>query len=109
MLALAALVATFAGVLALSPGARGALADWLDFLPGVRVERVDELPSMPLTSWTGVYGVEVTLAEAEERAPFEILLRSRWECPTSSTTTAIRRAASWSRPSTGRSAMRVSC
>ena len=74
VLALAALVATLAGVLALSPGARGALADWLDFLPGVRVERVDELPSMPLTSWTGVYGVEVTLAEAEERAPFDILL-----------------------------------
>ena len=74
VLALAAVVAAFAAVLAASPGARGALADWLDFLPGVRVERVDELPSMPLASWTGVYGEEVTLAEAESRAPFEILL-----------------------------------
>jgi len=74
VLALAALVAAFAGVLAASPGARGALADWLDFLPGVRVERVDELPSMPLASWTGVYGEEVTLAEAERLAPFDLLL-----------------------------------
>lgn len=73
VLALAA-VAAFAAVLAVSPGARGALADWLDFLPGVRIERVDELPSMPLSSWTGVYGEEVTLAEAERQAPFEILL-----------------------------------
>ena len=61
-------------MLAVSPGARGALADWLDLLPGVRIERVDELPSMPLSSWTGVYGEEVTLAEAERQAPFEILL-----------------------------------
>ena len=74
VLALAAAVAAFAAVLAVSPGARGALADWLDFLPGVRIERVDELPSMPLSSWTGVYGEEVTLAEAERQAPFEILL-----------------------------------
>jgi hypothetical protein len=74
VLALAAVVAAFAAVLAVSPGARGALADWLDFLPGVRIERVDELPSMPLSSWTGVYGDEVTLAEAERQAPFEILL-----------------------------------
>ena len=74
VLALAAMVAAFAAVLAVSPGARGALTDWLDFLPGVRVERVDELPSMPLASWTGVYGEEVTLAEAERQAPFEILL-----------------------------------
>lgn len=73
VLALAA-VAAFAAVLAVSPGARGALADWLDFLPGVRIERVDELPSMPLSSWTGVYGEEVTLAEAERQAPFEVLL-----------------------------------
>ena len=29
---------------------------------------------MPLASWTGVYGEEVTLAEAERQAPFEILL-----------------------------------
>jgi len=73
VLALAA-AAAFAAVLVVSPGARGALADWLDFLPGVRIERVDELPSMPLSSWTGVYGEEVTLAEAERQAPFEILL-----------------------------------
>jgi hypothetical protein len=73
VLALAA-VAAFAAVLAASPGARGALADWLDFLPGVRVERVDELPSMPLAAWTGVYGEKVSLAEAEREAPFAILL-----------------------------------
>ena len=29
---------------------------------------------MPLSSWTGVYGEEVTLAEAERQAPFEISL-----------------------------------
>jgi hypothetical protein len=74
VVALAAVIAAFAAVLAVSPGARGALADWLDLLPGVRIERVDELPSMPLSSWTGVYGEEVTLAEAERQAPFEILL-----------------------------------
>lgn len=74
VMVLAAFVAAFAAVLAGSPGARGALADWLDFLPGVRVARVDELPNMPLASWTGVYGGEVTLAEAERQAPFEVLL-----------------------------------
>jgi hypothetical protein len=74
VLALAAVVAAFGAVLAVSPGARGALTDWLDFLPGVRVERVDELPTMPLASWTGVYGEKVTPAEAERQAPFEILL-----------------------------------
>jgi hypothetical protein len=74
VLVLAAVVAACAAVLAASPGARSALADWLDFLPGVRVERVDELPSMPLAAWTGVYGERVTLAEAEREAPFPVLL-----------------------------------
>jgi hypothetical protein len=74
VVAFAGVVAVFAAVLAVSPGARGALADWLDFLPGVRVERVDELPSMPLAQWTDVYGEQVTLAVAERQAPFDILL-----------------------------------
>jgi hypothetical protein len=74
VVALAAVVAAFAAALAVSAGARGALADWLEFLPGVRVERVDELPTMPLAQWTDIYGEQVTLAVAERQAPFDILV-----------------------------------
>jgi hypothetical protein len=74
VVAFAAVVAAFAAVLAVSAGARGALADWLEFLPGVRVERVDELPTMPLAQWTDIYGEQVTLAVAERQAPFDILV-----------------------------------
>jgi hypothetical protein len=59
----AALAAT---VLALSPGARGALRDLLDLVPGISIERVEKLP---LTFHTAEprYGSEVALAEATRR------------------------------------------
>jgi hypothetical protein len=62
-----------AGALALSPGARGALGDLLGRIPGVRVERVEELPAMPLAEG-GAYGAEVSLAQAERLAPFDLRL-----------------------------------
>ena len=92
VVALAAVVAAFAAVLAVSPGARGALADWLDFLPGVRVERVDELPSMPLASVDGRLRRAGDAGRGRAAgAVRESSSRSRSASPTSSTATGIRR------------------
>jgi len=70
---LAAAAVALGGTLALSSTARGALADLFDFVPGVRIERVERLPDM-VFSRSGAYGEQVSLAEAERRAPFELLL-----------------------------------
>ena len=79
------------GALAFSTSARGALADLLDRVPGVRIERVDELPEMPF--WTR------TPTAGRSRSPRPGgLRRSRWSrpglwaSPTSPTTRATRRA-----------------
>lgn len=72
VLALAAVVLALGGALALSSAARGALLDLFDFVPGVSIERVDELPRMALSE-SSAYGAEVSSAEAERRAPFELL------------------------------------
>ena len=65
-----ALAATFA-VLILAGAAVAATA--LDLVPGVRVQRVPELPSVPFTLFPG-YGRVVTLAEAQRAVSFRILL-----------------------------------
>jgi hypothetical protein len=74
-LAVAVLVAAAAlgGTLALSAGARGALADLLELVPGVRFERTEELPVMPVWDWFA-YGEQVPVERAEELPPFEVRL-----------------------------------
>lgn len=72
-LALALVVLAAAGALALSSSARSGLVDLLDFVPGVRIERVDEPPAMAVTE-SDSFGRELTLDEAERTAPFELLL-----------------------------------
>jgi hypothetical protein len=69
--ALVALAA--AGALALSSTARSGLVDLLDLVPGVRIERVAEPPTMAVTE-SATLGVELPLAEAERTAAFELLL-----------------------------------
>ena len=68
-----ALVALAAGALAFSSSARSGLVDLLDFVPGVRIERVDEPPAMAVTE-SDSFGRELALDEAERMAPFELLL-----------------------------------
>jgi hypothetical protein len=72
--AIAAVVAALAlgGALAFSASARGALVDLLELVPGVRIERVDELPEMAFAR-PDAYGRPVSLAEAARLAPFPLL------------------------------------
>jgi hypothetical protein len=66
-LALALAVAAVAGtVLALSPGARSAVVDLLDRIPGIEIERAAELPDVPYRTRPS-YGAEVPLTEARQR------------------------------------------
>ena len=69
--ALAAL-ALGGAILAASPGARSAVADWLG-IGGVRVVEVDDLPVAPVRD-EPFLGRRVTLAEARRRVDFPILL-----------------------------------
>jgi hypothetical protein len=71
IVALAVLAVAIAGVLAV-PSARTAIKDWLGFGP-VKFEFVDELPAEPVTSELDL-GTRVTLAEAQERAAFTIVV-----------------------------------
>jgi hypothetical protein len=75
--ALVVLVALLSGVLALSPGARKAVAGWLG-LRGVKIEVVPSLspPPPPALGRNLVLGVPVTLPEARASVPFRILLPS---------------------------------
>ena len=66
LVAAAVTVALAAAVLAVSPGARSALVDLLDRVPGIHIERVDELPRVPYDA-TPYYGVEMGIEEAEGR------------------------------------------
>ena len=68
-----ALVVVAAGALSFSSSARSGLVDLLDFVPGVRIERVDEAPAMAVTE-SDSFGRELALDEAERMAPFELLL-----------------------------------
>jgi hypothetical protein len=73
-LAVAAAVALAAlgAVLALSPGARSAVLEWLG-LRGAVVQIVAELPPVTPSSSLEALGEPVTIAEAERRVGFEVL------------------------------------
>ena len=68
-----ALLAAVAAVLALSPDARSTALDWLDAIPGVRIERVEELPSSQLLAGFDP-GRPVTTEEAEQAAGLDLRL-----------------------------------
>ena len=71
-LAAAALAAAAAATLALSPGARSAVLEWLG-IRGAAVAIVDELPPVTPAEPLAGLGERVTLAEARRRAGFELL------------------------------------
>jgi hypothetical protein len=70
VLALALLAAAAAAVFALSPGARGAILDWLG-IEGVRIERVPELPDLPLRT-DRPFGRPASLAEARRTVSYDV-------------------------------------
>jgi hypothetical protein len=61
----AAALATVAGVLVLSSGARSAVLDLLDRVPGIEIERAPELPEVDVRALPE-YGTEVPLSRAQE-------------------------------------------
>ena len=69
-LGFAILLAVFAGVLALSPGARSAFLE-IFHLEGATVERVESLPEVEVH--TIDFGEEVSREEAERRVGFELV------------------------------------
>jgi hypothetical protein len=71
------LIVALAAVLALAvalavPDARSSLLRLLH-LDGVTVIRVDELPRLPTTAATDQLGTKVSLVEAQQRVPFDIV------------------------------------
>lgn len=72
LVAALAVVAVAAAVLAISPGARSAVGDWLG-IGGVSIVRVDELPPVPVRGQP-LLGERTTLAAARRRVPFAIAL-----------------------------------
>lgn len=71
--ALVVLAAALGGTLALSSGARGALMDILDVVPGVRLERTADLPEMAVSDWFA-YGEPISVERAEQLPPFDVRL-----------------------------------
>jgi hypothetical protein len=69
-IAFAVLVVIAAGVLTFSPGARSAFLEILR-IRGATVERVEELPEVPVQRFD--FGERVSRAEAERRAGFELV------------------------------------
>jgi hypothetical protein len=79
IVAITALAVTLAAIF--SPGARSAFRDWFDFIPGVRIERVEELPpSSRLHAFD--LGQEVSFDEARRQARFGLRLPSGLGRPT---------------------------
>ena len=71
--AVAVLVAAVAAVLTFSSGARSAVLDWLDAIPGVKIARVSSLPKSRLLP--GVeFGRPVSLETARRLAGFRVAL-----------------------------------
>ena len=64
--AAAVALAALASALGLSPGARSALTDLLELVPGISIERVPQLPEAYFTQEPS-YGSEVSFEEAEQR------------------------------------------
>jgi hypothetical protein len=74
VVALLVIVALLSGTLAFSPTARRAVADWLG-LRGVRIQFTPTPAASPLPLGTGLnLGERMTLAEAQARVPFRILV-----------------------------------
>lgn len=73
VIALAAALVALAALLGLSKGARSAVLDILDAVPGVRIERVEELPASTLLPDVD-FGRPMTLAQAKRRASFDVRL-----------------------------------
>jgi len=71
--ALVVAAAALGSTLALSSGARGALADLLDVVPGIRLERTEDLPAMAVSDWFA-YGERISVERAERLPAFEVLL-----------------------------------
>jgi hypothetical protein len=71
--AITAAIVTVGAVLAASPGARSAVLDWLDSIPGVHVERSSRPPQVGF-NFVPEYGERVTLDEARRRVDFRISL-----------------------------------
>jgi hypothetical protein len=69
----AATTAVAAAILALSPGARSAVVDWLDSVPGVHIERSSKPPEVRYNV-VPTYGDRVSLEEARGRVDFRIRL-----------------------------------
>jgi hypothetical protein len=69
-------VAAAAALAAFSPGARSALLDWLDAIPGVRIERAPALPRSELLPALD-FGRPSSLAQARRRADFTLRLPKR--------------------------------
>jgi hypothetical protein len=79
IVAMAAVAVTLTAVF--SPGARSAFRDWFDFIPGVRIERVEKLPpSNRLQAFD--LGQEVSLDQARREARFGLRLPSGLGRPT---------------------------
>jgi hypothetical protein len=74
--AAAAAIVAVGAVLAASPGARSAVVDWLDSIPGVHIERSSKPPAVRF-NFTPTYGDRVSLEEARYRVDFPIRLPRR--------------------------------
>jgi hypothetical protein len=74
--AVAVAAAALAAVLAFSSGARSAVLDWLDAIPGVHVERVEKLPHSHLLRSLD-FGRPVSLAAARRNAGFTVRLPAK--------------------------------
>jgi hypothetical protein len=69
-----AVVAVAAGAVFAVPSTRAAILEFFH-LRGVTIERVDELPTVPVQTGPGTFlGDRVTLAEARERADFDVVV-----------------------------------
>jgi hypothetical protein len=68
-----AVLAVAVGALLAVPQTRGAILEFFH-LRGVTIERVEELPTVPVQSGLGTFlGDRVTLAQARERAAFDVV------------------------------------
>ncbi len=75
-IALLALVVALGALFGFSSGARSAVLDLLDAIPGVRIERVEELPPSRLLPAFD-FGRPATLEAAQRRAGFPVRLPSK--------------------------------
>jgi hypothetical protein len=75
LLAVAVVLGGLAVLLGFSAGARSAIVDLLDLIPGVRLERVSTLPPAQLRQDV-VFGRPSSLAEAQREAGFNLRWRS---------------------------------